>query len=244
MRSDEADVDDGDADDGGASGRRSKLRFHWSETVERLDALRRRTSLTIAHGRVAFVGVDDGRSVTFRPPPLLPIGDDVRNASDYAASFPQRLGRQLVVLFRAGAFAVGLWSDDDCLHHKVEKAYVVRGNGRAQPTHRKTKGKSRAGARLRLRNARGLLIELHDRIDGWLAATGPVDHRVRACPVRLWADLRAERPDGAVFGGAAANAWRTVPWHVPEVTFDELCRVRERLVHGVIESTESPEVRA
>ena len=42
------------------------------------------------------------------------------------------------------------WRGEELVRHKVFKRYVVRGRGRAQPTHLKSKGKSRYGSRLRL----------------------------------------------------------------------------------------------
>ena len=43
--------------------------------------------------------------------------------------------------------------DGEIVHTKSIKKYVVRGRGRAQPTHLATKGKSRYGSRLRLQKA-------------------------------------------------------------------------------------------
>ena len=51
------------------------------------------------------------------------------------------------------SIATRLWRDDELVAHKVVKKYVVRGRGRAQPLHLKTRGKSRYGSRLRLANA-------------------------------------------------------------------------------------------
>lgn len=198
--------------------------FPWPETAARLRALAATTTLTLDAGGRAFVG--DG--VRFSPPAVVPI--DGRAPATYLTAFPDRLGRQMVVLLQAGAAALGLWQDDELSHHKVIKKYVVRGHGRAQPTHLATKGKSRYGSRLRLRNARSLLLDVNERLGDWWK-TGPIDRVFYACPVRLWADLF----HAAVPPPFTKDAAHKIPMHVHTPDFEELLRVRRWLSRGVVE---------
>ena len=97
--------------------------------------------------------------VRFHPPLAVPIEDCT--ATEYLQRLESfRLGLHAVLLIQAGACALGLWRDEELLEHKAFKAYVVRGRGRAQPTHLKTRGKSRYGSRLRLQNHRAATTRL------------------------------------------------------------------------------------
>ena len=69
----------------------------------------------------------------------------------------------VLLLLQAGAMAIGQWDVDELMYHKAIRRYVVRGHGRAQPLHARTKGKSRYGARLRLQNLLPNRLHVHRR---------------------------------------------------------------------------------
>lgn len=57
----------------------------------------------------------------------------------------------LMLLVQSGSASVGVFRGEECLAHKVYGAYMVRKKqGKSQIKHLKTKGKSRAGSRVRL----------------------------------------------------------------------------------------------
>lgn len=187
----------------------------WREHDLRLDASRQSFS------------TPDARTV-FAPPAVQPIPDGVGSATAYLDVLPAELGTQLVVLLRAGAAALGWWDGDELLRHKVFKRYVVRGSGRAQPTHLSSKGKSRYGSRLRLQNARKLLAEVCERQTEWVTELGKPDLAFYACPVRLWADLFRTRPGPPL----PSETYRAVGVDFRAPGFDELRRVRRALTRG------------
>lgn len=161
------------------------------------------------------------------------------SVTEYARRCPSSLGLELVVLARAGAFALGLWENDMLLRHKVDKRYVVRGNGRAQPTYLESKGKSRFGSRLRLQNARALLRDTHARIASWQRECGRFERVFHAAPVRLWADFLAAAP-GVPFESDAPRVRIPVDFGAPG--YSELLRVRRLLTHARV-TIEHPEDR-
>ncbi len=200
--------------------------FPWTDTTAQLRRVLAETPLELdAKGR-AFIG--GGWRVL--PPQVVPIRG--RDPETYLHDFPDALGVLIVVLLQAGAASLGLWQDDELVRHKVIKKYVVRGKGRAQSTHLKTKGKSRQGSRLRLQGARSLLREVNVRLACWCAEDGPIDTILYSCPVRLWADLFAATPPPPFGGEEAVKIGLGV--RVPG--FDELLRVRRALLRGAIES--------
>lgn len=206
--------------------------FRWPETGARLRVLLRTAALQPTHDGRAFRGeADDGGGlVTFTPPLVQRAPPCVQGPHDYLVWLPERLGLQLVVLLQAGAAAAGVWRDDELLVHKAIKKYVVRGSGRAQPTHLKTKGKSRYGSRLRLRNARELLVELNERLVAWRRELGAFDQVWYGCPVRTWAELLRTEPPPPFTKEEAQH----VPRDVDVPTFAELQRVRGFLTWGSI----------
>lgn len=125
-------------------------------------------------------------------PPLQPIAAN-QGLEDYLVTLTtdedMLEGFTLVVLLQAGASALGLWEDGELILHKAFKRYVIRGKGKAQPTHLKTKGKSRYGSRLRLQQARRLLEETNERMHEWTEEHDAIERCYYAAPIRLWSDL-------------------------------------------------------
>ena len=205
-------------------------RFHWSAAREQL--------LDFGAAFPAAVGdesgyrfVDPGGRGRLELPLLLPKVCQGGRIADYEAELPDQLGRQVLILMRAGAASVGYWDEDELVRHKAFKRYVVRGKGRAQPTHLATKGKSRYGSRLRLQNWQRLLTEVAERLSDWWDELGAPEQVLYAAPVRIMPELFAaglpfERDDPSL---------RRIPIHVHEPDHRELLRVHQALTRGCLE---------
>ena len=210
--------------------------FSWRDTPARLKELLADEDLAAEVERGCFRStreVGDGApAVRFHPPRVLAIRGDDLDPERYLASLdPLRLGRQVVLLIRAGSSAMGLWEETELVRHKVIRAYVVRGRGRAQMTHLKTRGKSRYGSRLRLQNWERQRVETNRKLAEWRDETGPFDAVHVACPVRLWPEFYAVDPPPPF----ARDDVLRVPIHVHRPDFTELERVRHQLQRGRIE---------
>lgn len=209
--------------------------FRWQATADELrDLLGRGAASRDVRGRI-LVDAGDGTRATLTLPPVLGIPPDAA-PSDITGHVPEQLGVEVVLLLRASRAALGLWIDDELAAHKVFRRYTVRrGQGHAQTTHLKTKGKSRYGSRLRLQQATRLLDEVNERLTEWEDEHGPYRAIHRACPVRLWADLCAHEPSPPF----DARDPRLLPIriHTHEPDFEELLRVRRHLTRGVIEES-------
>ena len=162
--------------------------FPWTATGELLGRLLERWELVADERGRSFVGRAQP-GLRFTPPPLQAIGPETRDPRVYLDRLESGTGLVLVLLVQAGASALGLWRDGELLAHKVVKKYVVRGRGRAQPLHLKTRGKSRYGARLRLQGARAQLVETNEKLAEWRGRHGRFDQVFYSAPVRTWPEL-------------------------------------------------------
>ena len=70
---------------------------------------------------------------------------------DKNLNFPDKTAHYVILLVQSGSCAIGYFENGINLDHKVFRAYMVRKKrGVSQIKHLKTKGKSRAGSRVRL----------------------------------------------------------------------------------------------
>jgi hypothetical protein len=214
-------------------------RFHWLATPAVLRALESSArGLHLRPSARGFTLEDAAGTAVARV--LVPAVLRLRpgeTADELCARAGSPLGRELVVLLRAGAAALGLWCDGALRAHKTFHRYVVRGHGRAQTTYLRRRGKSRYGSRLRLQNARRLLSEVNERANAWWEEERGFDAVYASVPERTWPDLlRAEPPP--TFAGRLDPV--RIPLHVHEPSFAELQRVRYHLEHGVVEWRRDP----
>ncbi|MEM9404745.1 MAG: hypothetical protein AAGA81_01790, partial [Acidobacteriota bacterium] len=131
-----------------------------------------------------------------------------------------------------GHVSLGRFDKGENLIAKSLKKYVVRGKGRAQPLHLKTKGKSRYGSRLRLQNARRLLVETNEKLIEWHEEFGTPDQIYYSCPVRLWPSLFEATPPPPF---RQDDDLIKIPRDVPRPTVDVLKRTYRSLEYGRIE---------
>jgi Bacteroidetes VLRF1 release factor len=213
---------------------RPRDRYSWQETGERLHAFTAQHPETRAakDGRSFTRDVGPDEVARFALPFLLPATLPGETPAAYLARLPDRLGRQCILLLQAGAVAMGFWDEDELLRHKAFKRYVVRGSGKAQPTHLKTKGRSRYGSRLRLQMWKRLLEETNERLGAWWQELGAADQVCIAVNVRHVAAMFGTSPPPPF--ARDDPRLRRIPLHVHVPDFEELLRVRRHLAHGTV----------
>lgn len=91
----------------------------------------------------------------------------------------------VMILIRAGLASVGMVQNQELLDHKVFRAYMVRKKqGKSQIKHLKTKGKSRAGSRVRLAEGEQFFKQIAERVNQYIK-TYPVDQIGLSCTETL-----------------------------------------------------------
>lgn len=90
----------------------------------------------------------------------LPITIGLRNGVVDLDQTP----KYLMLLVQTGSASIGVFEGEQCLEHKVFSAYMVRKKqGKSQIKHLKTKGKSRAGSRVRLAKTLEFFENINER---------------------------------------------------------------------------------
>ena len=206
--------------------------IHWEECRSTLEPLAAEHRLSLADKGRFF----ECEHLRVRPPLVFPIGAEHGTLEDYLRDLPERPGRHTVVLMQAGAVTLGRFDRGEAVATKSFRRYVVRGKGRAQPLHLKTKGKSRYGSRLRLQNARRLLEETNEQLIEWEKELGPSDRVFYSCPVRLWPELFEATPPPPF---ERDDAMTKIPLDLPRPTRDVLLRAYRSLEYGSVEPKES-----
>lgn len=125
-----------------------------------------------------------------------------------------------LTLIRAGQAAVGYFHQGKLLDHRVFRAYMVRQKqGVSQIKYLKTKGKSRAGSRIRLAETERFFEEINERLT-YYADSYPIDFWGISCGKTLWPyffDSEIRPP----FSSDSSNLIE-LPMHVPQPSFENL----------------------
>ena len=219
------------SDPASAGPARRVVRFPCADLLEQVEAFAARWPGACGDKRgLVFAGDATAR---LRVPLLAPRLRPGERIGDYLQRLPGPAERHVVLLLQAGAMAIGYWDGSDLVRHKAVRRYVVRGHGKAQHLHAKTRGKSRYGSRLRLQNWKRLLSETKERLHDWFGEFGAPERIFHSVPVRTWSDLFAAEP-APPFARDDATLQR-VPMHVHRPDFAELRRVHGWLLYGRLE---------
>ncbi len=131
------------------------------------------------------------------------------------------------VMIRAGQAVVGHFQDDSLLDHKVFRAYMVRQKqGKSQIKYLKTKGKSRAGSRIRLGETERFFKEINERLTAYSSGF-PIDLWGISCAKTLW-PYYFQSETSPPFTPNQENLI-SIPFHIPQASFESLENVRIQL---------------
>ncbi|WP_187175037.1 hypothetical protein [Algoriphagus sp. AK58] len=132
-----------------------------------------------------------------------------------------------LTLIRAGQAAVGYFHQGKLLDHKVFRAYMVRQKqGKSQIKHLKTKGKSRAGSRIRLAETERFFEEINERLQNY-SRQFPIGFWGISCGKTLWPYLFSSEVTPP-FSSKDSNLIE-LPFHISQASFEELEKAGELL---------------
>ena len=86
----------------------------------------------------------------------------------YLIALPEELPSYMMMLVQAGAAAMGYFEEGEPVVHKAIKKYMKRHKrGKSQIKYLNTRGKSKAGSRIRLANTVRFFEEINTRLQEW-----------------------------------------------------------------------------
>lgn len=173
--------------------------------------------------------------LTFRLPISLP-------STDILDEIPEDRANYVLLMIRSGIASVGYFEDGENIDHKVFRAYMVRKKqGVSQIKYLKTKGKSRAGSRVRLAETREFFEGINGRLNDYFKKYH-VDRIGISCPITLIPYLYGSKLP-TPFAKDDPRIFR-IPKHVQHPTFDALMEVNGYLLKGEIKyNAEGEELR-
>jgi hypothetical protein len=152
------------------------------------------------------------------------------------------LYQYIQILIESGVAAVGYFENGDNIDHKVFRAYMVRKKqGMSQIKYLNTKGKSRAGSRVRLAETAEFFSSIQERVNSYIQ-TYRIDRIAISCSLTLWpylfgkhGDLHFTKKDPRIY---------KVPMHVPDCTYKNLLHVHDFLMQGELKysATVEPQI--
>jgi hypothetical protein len=139
-----------------------------------------------------------------------------------------------LVMIRAGIATTGYFHNGVILDHKVFRAYMVRQKqGKSQIKYLKTKGKSRAGSRVRLGETEEFFREINHRLLSY-DKEYPIDTWGISCAKTLFPYFFSSQPPPP-FSKNQANLF-SIPFHVQHPGLETLELMHKKLnqFHGLI----------
>ena len=142
----------------------------------------------------------------------------------------------VLVMVRSGIASVGYFENGENMDHKVFRAYMVRKKqGKSQIKHLKTKGKSRAGSRVRLAETLEFFEAINERLQDYFDEFR-VDKIGLSCATTLIPYLfgsKVETPfeknDNRLF---------KIPKHIPNPTYEALLDTNDFLLKAEVKYNE------
>ncbi|MFK7925653.1 MAG: hypothetical protein AB8H47_27130 [Bacteroidia bacterium] len=170
----------------------------------------------------------------FRLPLPFPAIQTEESLDDYLDRVPEWIPPYMIVLIQAGAAAIGHFEDGEVVHHKAIKKYMKRHKrGKSQISYLNTRGKSKAGSRVRLANTVRFFEEINERTTPWIKELEP-ERILYSCSAQLWGMLfQAKTPPA--FDKKDKRLIK-VPLDVNIPDFEEMLRVNEIVIEGVLTS--------
>jgi len=211
-----------------------KNTFLWYEINEYLEKFTQ-CNVVIDREKKCFLQKNQaGKTISTLFPPLIYGIQEEESFAEYCENLEVKEDINFaVVLIQAGAAALGVWWNDECIHHKVITAYMVRKKqGKNQLTHLNRKGKSRQGSRIRLNNTIRFFENINVKLEEWLEEIESCDYLFYSCTPRLWGEVFRSKIACPI--SREDERWRRVPLDINVPNFKELQRVAFRIAHGTL----------
>ncbi|MDX1905693.1 MAG: hypothetical protein SF053_01565 [Bacteroidia bacterium] len=167
---------------------------------------------------------------SFRPPLPLPALPDPYEAVAYRDQLPDEMPPYVIALVQLGGGSIGYFEEGEVQEHKVIKKYMTRKKqGRSQINYLKTRGKSKAGSRVRLANTYSFFEEVNERLTEWETAYQP-PRILLSCTAQVWGLMFQSKIPPPFEKKDPRIGW--IPTEVDVPDHEELLRINRYVQHG------------
>lgn len=183
-------------------------------------------------GRHQWIAYDEERNKlwAFRLPLPLPAIGENTSLDTYLDQLPEEIPSYCIMLIQAGAAALGYFEEGEVLLHKAFKKYMKRHKrGKSQISYLNTRGKSKAGSRIRLANTVRFFEEINERVGEWDELYEP-ERILYSTTAQLWGLLFQSNVKPPFEKKDIRLAKIPVDVNIP--TFEELMRVNRIITSG------------
>lgn len=168
---------------------------------------------------------EEARQLTFRLPFSIHSPKQPSLLSDDRTNY-------VLIMIRSGIASVGYFENGENIDHKVFRAYMVRKKqGMSQLKYLKTKGKSRAGSRVRLAETQEFFEQIAARLNDYFQHYH-IDRIGLSCPVTLVPHFYGAQPS-VPFSKADPRIVK-IPKHIQNPTYESLMNINAYLLKGEI----------
>jgi hypothetical protein len=169
------------------------------------------------------------------PLPMPPMTGAEESVDAYVQQLTDEVPTYLLVLVQMGAAAIGYVENGEMVVHKSIKKYMKRHKrGKAQISYLNTRGKSKAGSRIRLANTVRFFEEINEKLTEWEDWYEP-ERIIYSCTAQLW---------GLMFQSKVPPPFEKkdprlikVPRDVHIPSYEELLEINEFVQGGVWQRT-------
>lgn len=163
----------------------------------------------------------------FRLPLPLPPLEDLKN---YLANYPQEMPNYVIYMIQAGSCTLAFFEKNELIEHKVFKTYMVRKKqGKNQIKHLESKGKSKAGSRIRLNNTIHFFEDINERLQTYFEDYF-IERIIYSCPINMLS-LFYESKVKTPFEKKDARLIK-IPKDIQQPCFEELIKINEQICQG------------
>ena len=143
------------------------------------------TEYDLKKNQLTFYDKLNRKQFKFNYPLIVNLTESVIKDINLLNNYIREKPPSVIMLIQAGHAALGYYQGDKLKQHKVIRKYMVRKKqGKAQLKYLKTKGKSRAGSRIRLANSVLFFEEINQYLNDWL--TRESETIIYSCGPMLW----------------------------------------------------------
>lgn len=167
----------------------------------------------------------------FRLPLPMPVLSEEPNAwKEEISDLDESIPNYALMLVQMGAASLGYFEEGEVYVHKTIKKYMKRHKrGKAQISYLKTRGKSKAGSRIRLANTVRFFEEINEKMQEW-EEDYELERIIYSCSAQIWG-LLFQSQSTPPFVKKDKRLIK-VPMDVKVPSHEELLRVDEFIKQG------------